>query len=171
MFPVWWQSPDPEPHWGNLQDPDSHWEQCRSETLLSSPSVADPECFFIKPSKKWVRDPRSGKTYSGSRIQGLKGSGSRIRNTAFDYVYLPACAWGTSSKATCNPILVLYGIRPSVGHVASGLGFGHQQQEPEFCSVRFPHRNSSVSGRAWYGGWGSVAKFIVPYWGIKTTMA
>ncbi len=31
-----------------------------------------------------IQDPESGKTYSGSRIQGQKGSGSRIRirNTA-----------------------------------------------------------------------------------------
>ncbi len=32
---------------------------------------------------------------------------------------------GTLSKATCNPILFSYGIGPSVGHVASGLVFGH----------------------------------------------
>ncbi len=46
---------------------------------------------FIKLSKIWVWDPRSGirkKTYSGSRIQGQKGTGSliRIRNTAF-YIF------------------------------------------------------------------------------------
>jgi hypothetical protein len=71
------------------------------------------------------------------RIPGLKGTGSRIRNTAFDYVHLPACAWGTLSKATCNPILFLYGTGPSVGHVASGLGFGHHSASAAGTGILF----------------------------------
>jgi hypothetical protein len=35
--------------------------------------------IVTKLSKIWVWDPGSGKTYSESRIQGSKGTGSRIR--------------------------------------------------------------------------------------------
>jgi hypothetical protein len=37
--------------------------------------------FVFKPSKIWVWDPGSGKSYSGSHIQGQKGTGSRYRYT------------------------------------------------------------------------------------------
>ncbi len=43
--------------------------------------------FVIELPKIWVWDPGSGirkKTYCGSRIQGQKGTGSRIRNTEND---------------------------------------------------------------------------------------
>jgi hypothetical protein len=67
-------------NWGNFQRIIEHFTQ-KFVTKLSQILVRDPGSEIRDPRFR-IRDPE--KTYSGSRIQGQKGTGSRIRirNTA-----------------------------------------------------------------------------------------
>ncbi len=92
----------------------------------------------IKLSKIWVWDQRSGKNLS--RIQGQKGTGSRIR----------------IRNTVCN-ILSCYAGEPA-GHVGGGLrGCGRQQQQraPPHTTTRPRHRGPTTS-------------YLLTCWGVSS---